>query len=256
MKGVALVTGSRRGIGLGIARCLAAEGFDLVVNGTGGREEIRERIGELESLGARVLYCRADVSVAADRERMLGEIAAAFGRITLLVNNAGVAPSVRADILDATEESYDRVLAINLKGPYFLTQAVARSMVEARQAGHAEKLGIVNVSSISARVASTNRGEYCISKAGVSMATKLWAVRLAEHDIGVYEVQPGITKTDMTAGVAAKYDALIAGGLIPQMRWGLPEDVGRVVAAIARGDLGFSTGQVILVDGGQLLERM
>lgn len=256
MKGVALVTGSRRGIGLGIARCLAAEGFDLVVNGTGGREEIRERIGELESLGARVLYCRADVSVAADRERMLGEIAAAFGRITLLVNNAGVAPSVRADILDATEESYDRVLAINLKGPYFLTQAVARSMVEARKAGHAEKLGIVNVSSISARVASTNRGEYCISKAGVSMATKLWAVRLAEHDIGVYEVQPGITKTDMTAGVTAKYDALIAGGLIPQMRWGLPEDVGRVVAAIARGDLGFSTGQVILVDGGQLLERM
>jgi 3-oxoacyl-[acyl-carrier protein] reductase len=256
MRSVALVTGSRRGIGLGIARCLAADGFDLVVNGTGGPEEIRERIAELEGLGARVLYCRADVSVAADRERMLTEVYASFGRINLLVNNAGVAPAVRADILDATEESYDRVLAINLKGPYFLTQAVARRMVEARKQGSAEPFRIVNVSSISARVASTNRGEYCISKAGVSMATRLWAVRLAGHDIGVYEVQPGVIKTDMTSGVTAKYDALIAGGLIPQGRWGFPEDVGKVVAAIARGDLGFSTGQAILVDGGQLLERL
>jgi NAD(P)-dependent dehydrogenase (short-subunit alcohol dehydrogenase family) len=256
VRGAALVTGSRRGIGFGIARRLAAEGFDLIVNGTGGAPEIRERISELERLGARVLYCRADVSVGSDRARMLEEAYAAFGRISVLVNNAGVAPSVRADILEATEESYDRVMGINLKGPYFLTQAVARRMVDARKQGSTEPFRIVNVSSVSARVASTNRGEYCVSKAGVSMATKLWAVRLAEYDIGVYEVQPGIIRTDMTAGVTAKYDSLIAGGLIPQKRWGLPEDVGSAVAMIARGDLGFSTGQVILVDGGQLLERL
>jgi 3-oxoacyl-[acyl-carrier protein] reductase len=256
MKRVALVTGSRRGIGFGIAKCLAAEGLDLIVNGTGGVEEIGERVAELEGLGARVLYCRADVSRAEDRARMLEEIQTAYGRIDVLVNNAGVAPSVRADILEASEESYDRVMGINLKGPYFLTQAVARRMVEARSRGDAGPRCIVNVSSVSARVASVNRGEYCLSKAGVAMATRLWAVRLAGHGIPVYEVQPGIIKTDMTSGVAAKYDGLIAGGLVPQNRWGLPEDVGKVVAALVRGDLGYSTGQVILVDGGQLLERL
>jgi len=256
MRQVALVTGSRRGIGFGVARSLAAEGYDVVVNGTGGKEEIRERLGELDSLGAAVLYCRADVASAADRARMLEETYTRFGGLNLLVNNAGVAPSVRADILDATEESYDRVMGINLKGPYFLTQAVARRMVEERARGSTERFAIVNVSSISSRVASVNRGEYCLSKAGVSMATKLWATRLAALGIPVYEVQPGIIKTDMTAGVTAKYDALIAGGLIPQNRWGLPEDVGKAVAMLARGDLGYSTGQVILVDGGQLLERL
>ena len=256
MRRVALVTGSRRGIGYGIARCLAAEGLDIVVNGTGSVDEVRERISELEALGSRVLYCRADVSVPADRARLLDEVDAAFGRIDVLVNNAGVAPSVRADILEATEESYERVMGINLKGPYFLTQAVARRMVEARARGSTEPYCVINVSSISARVASVNRGEYCLSKAGVAMATKLWAVRLAEHGIAVYEVQPGIIRTDMTAGVTAKYDALIAGGLVPQKRWGLPEDVGKVVAALVRGDLAYSTGQVILVDGGQLLERL
>jgi NAD(P)-dependent dehydrogenase (short-subunit alcohol dehydrogenase family) len=250
------VTGSRRGIGLAIAGSLAADGYDVVLNGTGGSEEIGDRIRALEDLGAAVHYCRADISQVSDRERLLAECLSRFGRISLLVNNAGVAPSVRADILDTSEESYDRVMAINLKGPYFLTQAVARHMLSERERDREARHAIVNVSSISARVASVNRGEYCISKAGVSMATKLWAVRLAAHGIPVYEVQPGITRTDMTAGVTAKYDALIEQGLVPQGRWGLPEDVGRAVAMLARGDLGFSTGAVILVDGGQLLERL
>ena len=254
MKRTALVTGSRRGIGLGIARSLAAEGLNVVVNGVG--EEIPEQTMALRDLGAEVLYCRADVSSAADRARMLGEIQERFGPLHILVNNAGVAPSVRADILEAGEESFDRVMSINLKGPYFLTQAVARSMVEGRRKGAQEPCTIIFVSSISAQVASTSRGEYCLSKAGLSMAAQLWAVRLAEDDIPVYEIQPGIIKTDMTAGVTEKYDRLIGEGLVPQKRWGFPEDIGKACAMLIRGDLGFSTGQVIGVDGGFMLDRL
>ena len=256
MSKVAVVTGSRRGIGYGIALCLAREGWDIVLDDVATPEEAAQSIAGIESCGVRVLYLQADVSRAADRERMLDEVYARFGRINLLVNNAGVAPTVRADILEATEESWDRVLGINLKGPYFLTQAVARRMVAERKSGSEEPFMIVNISSISARVASPSRGEYCVSKAGVHMATLLWAVRLAEYGILVYELQPGIIRTDMTAGVREKYDELIARGLVPQKRWGLPEDVGRAVAALARGDLGYSTGQVLMVDGGQLLERL
>jgi NAD(P)-dependent dehydrogenase (short-subunit alcohol dehydrogenase family) len=186
---------------------------------------------------------------------MVSAIREKFGRLNVLVNNAGVAPKVRADILEATEESYERVMRINLQGPYFLTQAVANWMIEQNGDGDFEGC-IVNISSISATVASPSRGEYCISKAGVSMATKLWAVRLGEFGIPVYEVRPGIIKTDMTAPVTEKYDKLIAGGLLVQARWGLPGDIGKAVAALVRGDLAYSTGQVVMVDGGFGIERL
>jgi NAD(P)-dependent dehydrogenase (short-subunit alcohol dehydrogenase family) len=213
-------------------------------------------LGELRTRGAEALYCQADVANAADRSRLLEAVREHWGGLNVLVNNAGVAPAVRADILEATEESYERVMRINLQGPYFLTQAAANWMIAQRAEDQAYQGCIVNISSISATVASPNRGEYCISKAGISMATQLWAARLGEYDIPVYEVRPGVIKTDMTAPVQAKYDKLLAEGLAVQARWGLPVDVGRAVAALARGDLGYSTGQVIIVDGGLTLQRL
>lgn len=253
---VALITGAARGIGLGIARCLAAENCDLVVCDIHPDEAVQGALDELRVHGADVLYCRADVTDREARARMLDEIRAHFGRLNVLVNNAGVAPRVRADILEATEESYDWVMNVNLKGPYFLTQAVANWMIEQRRADPNFAGCIVNISSISATVASVSRGEYCISKAGVSMATKLWAARLGEFGISVYEVRPGVIQTDMTAAVQAKYDKLIAEGLTIQPRWGYPDDVGRAVAMLVRGDLPYSTGQVIMVDGGMTLQRL
>lgn len=255
-KRVALVTGGGRGIGLGIARALAREGCDLALCGVRPAAAVAEAVRELEGLGAAVLYVQADVGSRDDRARLVGAVRERYGRLHILVNNAGMAPRVRADILEATEESYEEVMRTNLQGPYFLTQAVARWMVDERRADPAAPLCIVNISSISATVASTHRGEYCLSKAGVSMATRLWAVRLAEFGIPVYEVRPGIIETDMTAGVHGRYDGLIAGGLLLQARWGLPEDVGRAVAMLVRGDLGYSTGQVILVDGGLTVPRL
>ncbi|MBN1582371.1 MAG: 3-ketoacyl-ACP reductase [Anaerolineae bacterium] len=253
---VALVTGGGRGIGLGIARCLAAEGYDLAICGVRSQDRVQTTLDDLGSLGVEVLYCQADVSDSQDRARLLGEIKARYGRLNVLVNNAGVAPRTRADILEATEESYERVMSINLKGPYFLTQAVARWMIAQQQETPDFRGCIINVSSISATVASPSRGEYCLSKAGVSMATQLWAVRLGEFGIPVYEVRPGVIETDMTAVVKEKYDKLIAGGLTVQPRWGFPEDVGRAVASLVRGDFPYSTGQVIMVDGGLTLQRL
>jgi NAD(P)-dependent dehydrogenase (short-subunit alcohol dehydrogenase family) len=253
-KRVALVTGGRRGIGLGIARCLAREGCDLAICGTVPHGDTA--VSELQQLGGQVLYVQADVGMPADRQRLLDQVRGRFGRLDVLVNNAGVAPKVRADILEATEESFEQLLRTNLQGPYFLTQAVARWMIQQRQADASAFLCIVNISSISATVASVNRGDYCISKAGVGMATQLWAARLAELDISVYEIRPGIIATDMTVGVKAKYDQLISQGLLLQSRWGEPEDVGRAVAMLARGDLAYSTGQVIYVDGGMQVRRL
>lgn len=253
---VALVTGAGRGIGLSIAARLAAEGCDIVVGDIHEETVVAEALKSLRDRGAEVLYCRADVSKAEDRARMIQEIRARFGKLNVLVNNAGVAPKVRADILQATEESYEWVMKINLQGPYFLTQAAANWMVEQKKADPAFTACIVNISSISSTVASTSRGEYCISKAGVSMATMLWAARLGEFDIPVYEIRPGVIKTDMTAAVQAKYDKLIAEGLFVQARWGLPEDIGKAAAMLVRGDLAYSTGQVILVDGGMTIGRL
>jgi NAD(P)-dependent dehydrogenase (short-subunit alcohol dehydrogenase family) len=239
MKRVALVTGGSRGIGLGIAQALLKDGFEVAICG------VRPTCDWPE-----FFYVQCDVSDRLAREKMLAALRQRFGRLDVLVNNAGIAPKVRADILDATEESFEQLIRTNLQGPYFLTQAVAKWMIE-------QKGGcIINVSSISASVASVNRGDYCISKAGVAMATQLWAARLGEFNIPVYEVRPGIIKTDMTAGVTEKYDKLLANGLAIQARWGMPEDVGKAVAALARGDFPYSTGQVILVDGGLTVRRL
>jgi len=255
-KPVALVTGAGRGIGLGVAKCLAAEGYDLAICDVHDENSITEALDEVRQLGAETLYCLCDVTDAAARRSMLAEIGEQFGRLNVLVNNAGVAPKQRADILEATEESFERLIRINLQGPYFLTQAAATWMIQQGRENETFRACIVNISSISSTVASDNRGDYCISKAGVSMATKLWAVRLGEFGIPVYEIRPGIIKTPMTAPVTEKYDRLIAEGIMVQSRWGLPEDVGKAVATLARGDLAYSTGQVIMVDGGLTLQRL
>jgi 3-oxoacyl-[acyl-carrier protein] reductase len=253
---VALVTGGTRGIGLGIATRLAADGFDLAVNGRRAEGDVTETLESLKSLGIDVLYCRADVADSSDREGMIDRIRKRFGRLDVLVNNAGVAPSKRADILHADEQSFDRLIGINLKGPYFLTQRVARWMADQRHEDEQFCGTIINVSSVSATVASTSRGDYCISKAGVAMATRLWAARLAEFGVSVYEVRPGVIRTDMTSGVTDKYDRLIADGLTVERRWGTPQDVGRAVAVLARGELTYATGGVLMVDGGLTLPRL
>lgn len=256
MRQVALVTGAARGIGRGIAEALARVEFNLVVDDVLEPEAAGATMKELRDLGAEVVYVKADISKSEDRVRLVQECQTRFGRLELLVNNAGVAPAQRVDILQATEESFDRVLAINLRGPYFLTQMVANWMIEQKQQHPERSPKIVNISSISAYTSSPSRGEYCISKAGVSMMTKLFADRLAEYGINVYEIRPGIIATDMTKAVKEKYDALIAGGLTPIARWGLPEDIGKAVAAIASGAFPFSTGEVINVDGGFHLRRL
>lgn len=257
MKKVALITGAGRGIGFGAAEKLAAEDFNIVVMDIHEESVVSDALKRLESSGAKVLYCRADVSSADDRAKMLEAIKAKFGRLDVLVNNAGVAPRVRADILEATEESYEWVMKINLQGPYFLTQAVANWMVEQKQVDDAFEGCIINIASMSSGVASPSRGEYCISKAGMSMMTQLFAVRLGKFKIPVYEIRPGIIKTDMTAAVTEKYDKLIfEEGILVQNRWGLPEDIAKVVAMMARGDIAYSTGQVITVDGGFTLGRL
>ncbi len=253
---VALVTGGTRGIGYGVARALVADGCDVVLCGRRPEADVADALAELRATGREAVYVRADVADPADRAQLVEQAMTAFGRIDVLVNNAGVAPLQRRDLLEASEESFDRVVGTNLKGPYFLTQAVANAMVAARGVDPEIRPVIVFVTSISATVVSTDRGEYCVSKAGLAMAAALFAVRLAELDIPVYEVRPGVVRTDMTSGVTGKYDRLIADGLIPQARWGLPGDVGRAVAMLARGDLAYSTGQVIMVDGGMTLGRL
>jgi NAD(P)-dependent dehydrogenase (short-subunit alcohol dehydrogenase family) len=256
-KRVAMVTGGSRGIGFGIAHALAESGFDLAINGRREAAEVADAVAKLSATGAKVLYLRGDVASRADRSSMLEQVEREFGRLDVLVNNAGVAPDVRADILDAGEESFDRLVSINLKGPYFLTQLAAKWMIRQRQASGEKWRGcIINVSSVSATVASVNRGDYCITKAGIAMASMLWAARLAEFGIDVYEIRPGIISTDMTAGVTEKYDKLIAGGLTIEKRWGKPEDVGRAAAALARGDIPYATGQVLHIDGGMTVSRL
>jgi NAD(P)-dependent dehydrogenase (short-subunit alcohol dehydrogenase family) len=255
-KRVALVTGGARGIGLGIALRLAGDGFAIAVAGRRTAEETRAAVDEIKERGADVLYVQADVADGAARARLLLAVEEQFGRLDVLVNNAGVAPRVRADILEAREEHFDEVMAANLKGPYFLTQAAAQWMVRQQARDRETHRAIINIGSVSATVASVNRGEYCLSKAGVAMATKLWAARLAEFGIGVYEVRPGIVESDMTAGVRAKYDAPIEAGLLVEKRWGTPSDVASAVSVLARGELPYATGAVIVVDGGLTLARL
>lgn len=254
---VALITGGTRGIGFGCAEALAREGWDLAVCGVRSPAEVEPALRELRGSGGEVRYLQADVGDDATPQRLIDAVSSSFGRLDLLVNNAGVAPKERKDILEASPESFDRVLRINLRGPYFLTQAAARFMRPAGPPGGSSAgRCIVFISSMSATVASVDRGEYCVSKAGLSMASLLWATRLAGDGISVFEVRPGVIRTDMTAAVGPKYDRLIEQGLSLQRRWGTPQDVGRAVAMLARGDLPYSTGQVIAVDGGLTVQRL
>ena len=274
---VALVTGASRGIGRGIALELAKLGFDIVLNFASNSKAAQDTAANCLAIAQecghtiRVEICQADISKSPERARLISFAKSEFRRLDLLVNNAGVAPNARADILDrweATEESFDRLIAINVKGPYFLTQLAARWMMDLiakagtmwvpRKATDPPPYlpKIVTISSISSYAASTNRGDYCISKAALSMLTPLFAARLAKSGINVYEIRPGIIATDMTSAVTEKYDKLIADGFTPIERWGTPQDVGKAVAAIAQDLLPFSTGEVINVDGGFHLRRL
>ncbi len=267
MNPVALITGASRGIGRGLALALARGGHDLVINYAGNAEAARQTAADClataqdagEAIRAEPI--QADVGVAAARLKLIDFTRERFGRLDLLVNNAGIASVGRPDILDASEENFDRLMAVNLKGPFFLTQMAARWMIEqagssAPGAENSYRPKIITVSSISAYAASTNRADYCLAKAALGMMTQLYAARLAEHGINVYEVRPGVIASDMTAPVKAKYDKLIAEGLTPIARWGTPEDVGRAVAMLAGDALPFSTGEVINVDGGYHVRRL
>jgi 3-oxoacyl-[acyl-carrier protein] reductase len=253
---VALITGGSRGIGLGIALELAGAGFNLVINGVREEEQVTPVLKKLKESGANVIYIQGDVSKSTDRQKIYETALSHFDKINVLINNAGVAPRERKDILEASEDIFDEVLNINLKGPYFLTRLFAGHMIEVKKENPGFRCCIINVSSVSATVPSVNRGEYCISKAGIAMATKLWAARLGEFDIPVYEIRPGIIKTDMTSGVIEKYDKLFSEGINLQNRWGLPEDVGKAALAMATGMLSYSTGQVIMVDGGMTIQKL
>jgi len=253
---VALVTGGSRGIGNAIAVQLAKDGFAVAVTGTVDEAVVSENINKIKEAGRPVIYIRGDISKAEDRKRTVDTVMENYGRIDLLVNNAGVAPKVRMDILETTEESFDFVLGVNLKGTFFLTQLVANKMIDEVNKNKDIRPMIINISSVSAYTSSTQRGEYCISKAGISMITALFADRLAQYGINVYEIRPGIIATDMTSKVKDKYDDLIEGGITPIRRWGYPEDVADAVSVIASGKLAFSTGEVINVDGGFHIRRL
>ena len=250
---VALVTGGTRGIGLGIARALARDGWRLLLCGVRPDDEVRLVV---ESFDGTAEYVRADVGSRADRDSLVRLIDERHGTVQALVNNAGRAPRVRADILEASEESFEELMRINLQGPYFLTQAIARQMLARSEREPDFTPSIVFVTSVSAEMASINRGDYCVSKSGLAMTVRLFALRLAASGIPVFEVRPGIVATDMTAVVREVYDARIADGLVPERRWGQPEDVGRVVASLVRGDAPYATGSVVHVDGGLALPRL
>ena len=265
MNSVALITGASRGIGRGIALELAKAGSDLVINYAANLAAAQQTAADCVALAqaggrtVRAEICQADIGNRDERQNLIGFTRSQFGRLDMLVNNAGVAPEVRADILEGSEESFDRLINVNVKGPYFLTQLAAKWMIKQRRTGVPSvtlQPKIITISSISAYTASVNRGDYCIAKAALSMLTPLYAVRLAEHGINVYEIRPGIIATDMTDPVKQKYDKLIGEGLTPIKRWGMPEDVGKAVAAIAWDLLPFSTGEVINVDGGFHIRRL
>lgn len=251
---VAVVTGGARGIGLAVSSQLSQEGFSLAIFGRSSYEAVQT---EIAGIGSEVLYFSGDLAKTEDHQAFVKKVIDTYGRVDVLVNNAGVAPKVRLDLLETTEENYDYVLDTNLKGTFFLTQLVAKQMVEQVSATSGEFLPrIINISSVSAYVSSVNRGEYCLSKAAISMTTKLFADRLAEYGIRVYEIRPGIIKTDMTAPVAKKYDLLIAEGMTPIKRWGMPEDVANAVSVFCSDKLTFSTGEVLNVDGGFHIRRL
>jgi NAD(P)-dependent dehydrogenase (short-subunit alcohol dehydrogenase family) len=256
-----LVTGASRGLGRGVAEALAQDGHSVAIHYATNRAAAEQTQAACRAAARdasqQFPLVGGDVGRAGDRARIVAETLGALGRLDALVNNAGMAPRVRADIVEAAEDSFDELIAVNLKGPYFLSQSVARHwLAHPREARLRGGYKLVFVTSISASMASVNRGEYCVSKAGLAMAVQLWATRLAAEGVQVFEVRPGIMATDMTAGVKEKYDRMIADGLVPQGRWGTAEDVGRAVAALVGGAVPFSTGDVLHVDGGLHLHRL
>jgi 3-oxoacyl-[acyl-carrier protein] reductase len=256
-KPVAVITGASRGIGRAIAISLASEGFDIAAIARSVDSEGMEILGtEIEKKGVAFFPVGLDISCTVCQKEVVANILERYGRVDFLVNNAGVAPLQRNDILDMTEESYDRVLNINLKGPVFFAQKIAKEMIWLKSQIIDYKPVIVFITSISAMLSSTNRTEYCVSKAGLSMASRVFADRLAHEEIKVFEVRPGIVQTDMTARLKEKYDKLIGEGLVPQKRWGLPEDIGKAVASLARGDWDFSTGMVFEISGGLNIHKL
>jgi NAD(P)-dependent dehydrogenase (short-subunit alcohol dehydrogenase family) len=251
---VALVTGGRRGIGLAVAEGLAADGFDVAITGTRDDDVARAAVASLLARDVAATFVAGDINAVSDHARVLDTVEATLGAIDVLVSNAGIAPPQRLDLLETTPANFDVVLGVNLRGAFFLGQAVAKRMI-ARGGGDTRR-ALIFVSSCSAEMVSVNRIEYCISKAGLAMAVEGFAVRLAAEGIAVFEVRPGIIRTDMTAGVTSKYAALIDGGLVPARRWGEPADIAAVVSALAKGELGFATGSVVNVDGGLTISRL
>jgi len=256
MKNTALITGGSRGIGLGIARKLAEKGYWIAINGIRNEKEITGTLQELGSRTEKVIYCQGNIAIKQDRETILDTVKKEFGHLNVLVNNAGIPPKERKDLLEMSEKSYEEVMKTNLQGPLFLSQSAALWMIERKKEQPDFYACIINISSISATVASVNRGEYCMSKAGMSMMTRLFASRLGEFNIPVYEIRPGVIETDMTLKVKTKYNEAIDKGLCIQKRWGYPEDVGKTAAALVSGDFPYSTGQVIMVDGGLTIQRL
>jgi len=256
MKKIALITGGTRGIGLGIAKKLAREGIDLALNGVRPELEVKEVVEELRQFGVQVAYLQGNISEKSDRQRILEGVKAEFGYLNFLINNAGVAPRVRADVLEVAEEDFDHLMDINLRGTFFLTQQVANWMVELKKESPNQDFSMVTITSVSARLASTNRAAYCMAKSGLSMMNQLFAVKLAEFGIPVFEIQPGVIETDMTEKVKDIYEERIQKGLTLEPRMGKPEDIGKLVAALLRGDLSYTTGQIIAVDGGMMVGRL
>lgn len=256
MKKTALITGGTRGIGLGIAKKLASEGIDLALNGVRPELEVKEVVEELRQFGVQVAYLQGNISEKSDRQRILEGVKAEFGYLNFLINNAGVAPRVRADVLEVAEEDFDHLMDINLRGTFFLTQQVANWMVELKKVSPNQDFSMVTITSVSARLASTNRAAYCMAKSGLSMMNQVFAVKLAEFGIPVFEIQPGVIETDMTEKVKDIYEERIQKGLTLEPRMGKPEDIGKLVAALLRGDFSYTTGQIIAVDGGMMVGRL
>lgn len=255
----ALITGGLRGIGLGISKSLLNEEYSLALCGSREIDQVSRELHDLRSQcskNQKIVYYRCDIGNRHDRQELVQKIQCDFHQLNLLVNNAGVTAKIRDDLLAMTEDNYDWLMKINVQGPFFLTQAIAQWMIKQKETASEFFASIINISSISATAASLNRGEYCMSKAALSMTTQLWSLRLSEYGISVYEIRPGLIQSDMTTSVAEKYSTLINDGFVPQRRWGFPEDVGRAVAMLARGDLAYSTGQVIMIDGGMMIPKL
>jgi NAD(P)-dependent dehydrogenase (short-subunit alcohol dehydrogenase family) len=253
-KGCAIITGSSRGIGLAIAKQLAVDGYPVVITARSPIEKVASSLQFFIENNYEYLYVQGDISKKEDRNRLVDLSLKVFNKIEILVNNAGVAPLERVDLLEMNEESYDRVMNINLKAPMFLSQRVSKAMIENKEKD--EKATIINITSCSSNMVSTNRGEYCMSKAGETMMSKLFAARLAEYNILVHEIRPGVIKTDMTKSAEEKYDGLIEDGLFPIKRWGMPEDIANLVSLMVSNKMSFSTGNYIDVDGGLHLPRL